>query len=62
MQDTQLLELFEVNVAFIMNAYLCFARPGMAVSDAADAADMDISCLPLRERERTVALACDEER
>jgi len=49
-------------VAFIMNAYLCFARPGMAVSDAADAADMDISCLPLRERERTVALACDEER
>ena len=46
MQDTQLMEPFEVNVAFIMNAYLCFARqtgcrPGMAVNDAADAADMD---------------------
>ncbi|EOD29334.1 hypothetical protein EMIHUDRAFT_203954 [Emiliania huxleyi CCMP1516] len=26
MQDTQLIEPFEVNVAFIMNAYLCFAR------------------------------------
>ena len=71
MQDTQLIEPFEVNVAFIMNAYLCFARqtgcrPGMAVNDAADAADSDRSPVErgiLREREReasrTAALACD---
>ena len=26
MQDTQLIEPFEVNVALIMNAYFCFAR------------------------------------
>ena len=49
MQDTQLMEPFEVNVAFIMNAYLCFARqtgcrPGMAVNDAAAAADSDSPC------------------
>ena len=62
MQDTQLLELFEVNVAFIMNAYLCFARqtgcrPGMAVNDAADAADSDShwrASPAERERERRV--------
>ena len=46
MQDTQLSEPFEVNASFIMNAYMCFARvtgcrPGMAVNDAADAADSD---------------------
>ena len=62
MQDTQLLEPFEVNVAFIMNAYLCFARqtgcrPGMAVNDAADAADSDShwrASPAERERERRV--------
>ena len=60
MQDTQLMEPFEVNVAFIMNAYLCFARqtgcrPGMAVNDAADAADSDShwrASPAERERER----------
>jgi hypothetical protein len=46
MQDTQLSEPFEVNASFIMNAYMCFARvtgcrPGMAVNDAADAADTE---------------------
>ena len=46
MQDTQLSEPFKVNASFIMNAYMCFARvtgcrPGMAVNDAADAADSD---------------------
>ena len=69
MQDTQLMEPFEVNVAFIMNAYLCFARqtgcrPGMAVNDAADAADSDShwrASPAEREKEasRTAALACD---
>ena len=46
MQDTQLSEPFEVNASFVLNAYMCFARvtgcrPGMAVNDAADAADVD---------------------
>jgi hypothetical protein len=44
LQDTQLSEPFEANTAFVMNAYMCFARqtgcrPGMAVNDKADAMD-----------------------
>ena len=46
MQDTKLSEPFEVNESFVLNAYMCFARhtgcrPGMAVNDKADAADVD---------------------
>ena len=46
LQDGQLSEPFEVNLAFVMNAYMGLARqtgcrPGMAVNDRTDAADKE---------------------